>query len=186
MACRAILACDMPSAPACSASSQTAMVLLLFCSPHRDPPARLASSRNMSAAIVLLLPIDPWSAPRVQQQPAADAPPKWKRHSSAFRDTARENALATGGDDAVPLAGRRSHGQADDWLRQKRGRGPGGLAFSGPVELSIRRTAPAQETAGSHPSGNRRRYGCRGTPRSDARSQAHLAVVRTGGRRRAD
>ena len=32
----------------------------------------------------------------------------------------------------------------------------GGPAVGGPVEFSIRRTAPAQETAGSRPSGNRR------------------------------
>jgi hypothetical protein len=46
-----------------------------------------------------------------------------------------------------------------------------GPAVGGPVEFSIRQTAPEQEMAGSRPSRNPRRYGCRGTPRSDARSK---------------
>ena len=41
---------------------------------------------------------------------------------------------------------------------------------------SISRTAPGRGKAGSHPSGNRRRCGCRGTPRSDA--GCHSAAAR--------
>jgi hypothetical protein len=74
-----------------------------------------------------------------------------------------------------------------DTLRREHGRGPKlvDLGYGGPVGLSISRTAPAREKECSRPSGNRRRYGCRGTPRSDARSRIRSAVVRTGGHRRA-
>lgn len=45
--------------------------------------------------------------------------------------------------------------------------------------------APGRGKAGSRPSGNRHRYGCRETPRSDARCRARSTAAQTGGRRRA-
>src|SRR5438270_10183652 len=49
----------------------------------------------------------------------------------------------------------------------------------------ISRPALARETASSRPSGNRRRCGCRGTPRSDAQCQARSADAQTSEHRRA-
>ena len=50
----------------------------------------------------------------------------------------------------------------------------------------IKQTAPRREKGGSHPSGNRRWYGCREIPRIGARCRARSAAARTGERRRAD
>src|SRR5258708_35040340 len=86
---------------------------------------------------------------------------------SANLQTARTHATAEGADDAVPLAEPNTRfqrlmvRQTIHFGRNWSGTKTGGPAFGGPVELSIRRTAPAQETAGSRPSDNRRRYGCR-------------------------
>jgi hypothetical protein len=60
------------------------------------------------------------------------------------------------------------------------------LRSGGLSKFCISRIAPARETAGSRPSDNRPRYGYREIPPNDARSRVRSAVVRTGGRRRAD
>jgi hypothetical protein len=48
------------------------------------------------------------------------------------------------------------------------------------------RTTPGREKASSRPSGSRHRYGCRGTPRSDAVCRVRSSAAQTGERRRAD
>jgi hypothetical protein len=88
-----------------------------------------------------------------------------ERHFGEIRHAPREQDA----DDAVPLA-KPIQGFNGLLVRQTiRFGGPSGPktagpAVGGPVEFSTCRATPQQETAGSRPSGNRRRYGCRGTP----------------------
>jgi hypothetical protein len=207
MACGAILARDTPSAPACCHQRQLAdrdgSPIDLRC---RSRCTSFFTSRPSNRPACLLRKYEcgdhpgpsnrqrgQLPEPRTAIKQTADATAEVKAETHRFSrrasggrtqppkmPTMRSRSPSRYRVSAASWSGRR-FASAETWSGTK----TGGPAVGGPVEFSIRRTAPAQETAGSRPSGNRRRYGCRGTPRSDARSQAHSAVVRAGGRRRA-